>query len=244
MKDLAPIDHFTQPRAVFPRALYRHEQRQQPPLVLRARVFAQRLPERQMLRPGVRREPRGVGREKGERGFCVLAVFGEIEVHPADQVPGRIARFQKILERASELRELRPKCRIDFLPQGAQHPGVQIFRAGHRRRVRHQRFEFFRRWGRYCRGVTAGFLCGAFGSVLRCAHCGDIARAELAPPGKERRQRRAHFARAELQQAVARAAREGCLDALRQLFCERGGVLLRSENQVAVRSEKRRKRGG
>lgn len=79
-----------------------------------------------MQRPGVRREPRGVGREKGERGFCVVAVFGEIEVHPADQVPGRIARFQKILERAFGLGEFRTKRCVEFFPQRVQHPGVQI----------------------------------------------------------------------------------------------------------------------
>ena len=58
-------------------------------LVRRARVLAQRPAERQVLRLRVRRQPRRVRREEGERRLVVLAVLGEVEVDAADQVPRR-----------------------------------------------------------------------------------------------------------------------------------------------------------
>ena len=60
--------------------------------VRRAGVFAQRLASGTMLRPGLRRKPRRVGRHEGERRLRVAAVLGQVEMHAADQVPGRVQR--------------------------------------------------------------------------------------------------------------------------------------------------------
>ena len=97
MKDLAGIDHGLQPGAVLGGALHRHQQRQQALAVLRAGIFLQGLAERQMLRLGLRRQPRRVGRQEGERRFLVLAVLGQIEMHAPDQVPGGIAALEELL---------------------------------------------------------------------------------------------------------------------------------------------------
>ena len=55
MKDFTGVDHGLQPRARLRRALHRNQQGQEAFLVGRARVLAQRLPQRQMLRLGLRR---------------------------------------------------------------------------------------------------------------------------------------------------------------------------------------------
>ena len=69
--------------------------------------LGQRLRQRQMLRLAMRRQARGVGGEKGERRFRVLAIFRQIEMHPADQIPGRMTRLEKILQRVASMRPAR-----------------------------------------------------------------------------------------------------------------------------------------
>ena len=97
MKNLARIHHGFQPGTGLRRALHRNQQRQEALLVFRAGIFAQSLAERQMLRFGFGREPSGIRGEKCERRIWILAVLGNIEMDAADQVPGRIPAFQKIL---------------------------------------------------------------------------------------------------------------------------------------------------
>ena len=104
MEDLARVDHGFQPRADFGRALNGQEQRQQAILVRCSGVFAQRLAERKMLGFGVGGKPGGVGGEKREGSLFILAVFGEIEVHAAHQVPRGVAALEEVLDRASRLR--------------------------------------------------------------------------------------------------------------------------------------------
>jgi hypothetical protein len=73
--------------------------------------------------------------------------------------------------------------------------------------------------------------------VLTCTNGGDIACAELTPVREHWRQRRFHFRRAELQQAVARAARKRFLEAAQQIRWQRRRIVYRCEHQVAVRGE-------
>jgi len=96
------------------------------------------------------------------------------------------------------------------------------------RRGQGKRFEVRPRRWRYRRAFAA------FPSLLRSTYRRDEARAELAPVPEERRQRRSHFVRPELQQSVPRAAREG----LRQRVCERvgdpGRIARRLDEQAAI----------
>ena len=55
LQDLTRVDHGFQPRARLRGPLHRHEQGQETFLVRRARILAQRLAQRQMLRFGLRR---------------------------------------------------------------------------------------------------------------------------------------------------------------------------------------------
>ena len=104
MEDLTRVDHGFQPRADFGRALNWQEQRQQALLVRRACVFAERLTERKVLGFGVCGKPGRVGGEKCEGSLIIPAVFGEIEVHAANQVPRGVAALEEVLDRASRLR--------------------------------------------------------------------------------------------------------------------------------------------
>ncbi len=79
-------------------ALHGQQQGEQFVAVGGAGVLAQRLAERHVLRLGLRREPRGVGRHEGERVVRVAAVFRQVEVHAADQVPGRVQRLEEVLQ--------------------------------------------------------------------------------------------------------------------------------------------------
>ena len=99
MIDLARVDHRLQPRALGGGALDRQEQGEQARLVGGASVFAQRAAERHVLRPGLRRELRRVGRQKRERSLIIPAVLGEIEVHAADEMPRRALTLEKVLDR-------------------------------------------------------------------------------------------------------------------------------------------------
>ena len=90
VEDLARVDHGPEPRAGLGRPLHGQEEREQPVLLRRAGVLAQRLAEREVLGLAVGGEARGVGREEGEGRLVVLAVLGEVEVDAADQVPGRV----------------------------------------------------------------------------------------------------------------------------------------------------------
>ena len=101
MEDLTRVDHGFQPRTDFGRALNGQEQRQQALLVRRACVFAERLTERKVLGFGVCGKPGRVGGEKREGSLIIPAVFGEIEVHAANQVPRGVAALEEVLDRAS-----------------------------------------------------------------------------------------------------------------------------------------------
>ena len=115
--DLARVDHRLQPRALGGGALDRQEQREQPRLVGGAGVFAQRAAERQVLRLGVRRQLRRVGRQKRERRVIVPAVLGEVEMDAADEMPRRVLALEKRLDRRLRFGELGSKRRGDLSPE-------------------------------------------------------------------------------------------------------------------------------
>jgi len=60
-------------------------------------VAVQRLRQRHMLRLAVGRQAPGICGEKGERGCFVPAIFGKVEMHPANQIPRWMTRLEKIL---------------------------------------------------------------------------------------------------------------------------------------------------
>ena len=97
--DAALVHHLAQPGALFRGALHGHEQRQEPCVLFSARVLAQSLRKRHVLRPGVCRQARGVRRQEGERRLGIIAVFGKVEVHPPHQVPCRVAALEEVLDR-------------------------------------------------------------------------------------------------------------------------------------------------
>jgi len=106
MKYFARIHHVFEPSAKLGGALDRHQQRQQALAVVGAGILLQRLAERHVLRLGSSRQAGRVSREKREGSILVLAILREIEMHPSDQVPGRIARFQESLDGKRGVREL------------------------------------------------------------------------------------------------------------------------------------------
>ena len=95
MEQLVVLDHLDEPRARVGRAPHRLEQRAQLRLRARARVFVQRLAERDVLRRRARAEPRRVRREERERRRVVAAILGEVEADAADEVPRRVTRAQE-----------------------------------------------------------------------------------------------------------------------------------------------------
>ena len=236
MVDLPRIHHRLQPRATFSRALHRQQQREQPFAVRRAGVFAQRLAERQVLRFRMRRKASRVGREKGERRRLVAAVFGEIEMHAADEIPRGIPALEELLDGKPRLAEFRTERALELAPQIAQDGGAQILRAGDRRRGGREGLQFLRR-RRARMHLRTKRLC-----IRQRADRVHIARAEFAPVAENGRQGGGDLFRAELQQSVTGAAREGIVESSRDSRVERRSVLRGRKGQMAVRRQGRGKR--
>ena len=145
VEDVSGVHHRLQPTAALSRPLHRQQQRQQLLLVGRSGVFAQGLPERHMLRLGLGREPGGVGGHEGERVFGIAAVLRQIEMHPSDQIPGRVQPLEEGLQVQPRPGQRAGEGGAQFPPQRRQHLGGQIFRPGHHRSGENQ----------------AGKLCGS-----------------------------------------------------------------------------------
>jgi hypothetical protein len=126
-----------------------------------------------------------------------------------------------------------PKSHVRLLPQGAQDGSGQILSPGHKRRAHGQPFQFRirrqrNRFHRLCIGRIPG-------EIWMCTEGGDIAGGKLTPIREDGGQCRTHFASAELQKSMARAALESCLQALRYLRVERKGVVLVCKREVSMR---------
>ena len=130
--NLPRIDHALQPRARLGCPLHGRQQRQEALAVARAGIVLEGLAERQVLRLALDRKPRRIGRHECERRGLVLPVLGQIEVHAADQVPGRIAGLEEVLWGKPGLRLLGFERGIDAMPQVGQHGGRHVLRARHR----------------------------------------------------------------------------------------------------------------
>ena len=120
MENLPGVDHRPQPVAVFGGALHRQQQRQQFVAVCRPGVFAQRLAQRDVLGAGLSGEARRVGRHEGERLFGVAAVLRQVEMHAADQVPGRVQRVEEALQAGAGSGERGGEGLRQFVPQRQQ----------------------------------------------------------------------------------------------------------------------------
>ena len=175
MKDLAGVDHRLQPGALLGGALHRHQQRQQALAVFRAGIFLQGLAERQMLRLGLRRQPRRVGGQEGERGLFVLAVLGEIEMHAPDQIPGGMTGFEEVLNSNAGFGQFNIEGRIHASPEIGEDRSRQVLRTGHGRN----------RGGQFVQFVFGGNRDGRLGPPLadtgKSAQRGHVARPKLAP---------------------------------------------------------------
>ena len=185
-----------------------------------------------MLRLALGRQARGVGGQEGERCVRVLAVFRQVEMHAADQVPGRVARFEEGLERQLGRCQFLVQGGIQLVPQCGQQLGRKVFCACYGRRIGDQDFEIF------------GGRCGDcdLTAVWRGAQGRDIARRHITPPGPGRRQNLADLSRSQLQQAMPAAQRKNRAQCLADLRCQRRCVVLRRGQQVAAGCQLRRKR--
>ncbi len=76
-----------------------------------------------MLSPGLRRQARRVSGEKGERGFRIAAIFGQVEMHPAYQIPGRVTALEEFLQRAAGFGKLGAERLPHALPQRGENLG-------------------------------------------------------------------------------------------------------------------------
>ena len=229
--DFPRLDHRAQPGTLRRAFLHRLQQRQEPRFVARARVLAQSLAERQMLRATLRGQLRRVGRDERERRLCVGAVFGEIEVYAANEVPGRMACSQKFLERSLRLPALLPERRANLRPQAGKNLRIQVLTAGHRRRGVRERRECVRRRRRHLARIRGGILREARRGR---AQNGDIARSEIAPIGKVDRQRSADFAKPQPQQPVPGAARKRRFESLQEFERQRRRISRWREKQVIL----------
>ena len=236
MEDLAAVDHRLEPGAALCRALDRQQQRQQL-LVRRVGVFLQRTPQGQVLGLALLRQPGRVGGDKCERSCLVLAVLGQVEVHAADEVPGRIVAPQELLNVAPRFEQFGGECRVEVLPQRRKCHPREVFRARHG-------------WGgigQRRQHVVSGrhhlHLGTALLGVRQRAQRGYVARREVAPVGQNGRQRSRHFARTELQQAMARAARERLPKTVSGGGFQQRCVVRLDQRQTAVRREHGRQRG-
>ena len=187
-----------------------------------------------MLRLGLRREPRRVGRHEGERVFRVAAVFRQVEVHAADQVPRGIQPGEVVLQAGLGGFEPGGERLRRLLPQRQQHVRGHILGPRHHRRAQQQRGKLGLvrlrndRQGRCGGGVRA---CGMQ------AHRGDVARGVLAPPDEGGGQGLPGLARGEPHQAVAGIECERLGQADGYLGVDLRRVVLVFHDQASVRGE-------
>ena len=127
------IDKFANQRALFRRALHGSEQREQRRAVLGARVFLQRAAQREILRLGLVRNPVRVGGQKSKRTFRIALILGQVEGHPADEVPKGIARLEPGRSAARTGTHFSKNQRVERLPKALQRANAQVFRARHGR---------------------------------------------------------------------------------------------------------------
>ena len=212
VEDLARIDHLLQPGAAFGGALDGHQQGQQAFAIPGAGIFLQGLAQRQVLRPGLGRESRRIGREKREGCGFILPVLGEVEMHASHQVPGRMASLEEILHRELRLGALGIEGQVGGAPKIGQDRCHQILRPGHGRRGRGHPRELA------LLGQRRGRLLATLADIRKRAERRHITGAQLAPIGEDRGQRRADLLGTQAKEAVAGPS----LERLRQAYLPPG----------------------
>ena len=175
----------------------------------------------------MRRQAGGVGGEKGERRLCILAVFRQVEMHPADLVPGRVACLEKGRQRFLRGRQLRLHAGIDGRPQMQQDVAAQVFGTAHRRRSGDQGIEY-----RLVRRRHGDLAC-----IGHRAQGGHMARREVAPPGPGAGQAGADFGGTQMNQPRAGAIREGGDQTCAQIGGERRRLGIIDGEQLPVRGQ-------
>lgn len=201
--DRALVDEFAQPRQCGGGSLQRREQSHQAPPVRRARIFAQRVAERPVLRGATSGKRGHVGGKEGERILRVGSVLGEMQRHATDRAPLRRVRAQPVRCGAPRLATSLANRRIERAPGRLQRLDVEILEPRHRRRVEQPRRQLAAVGRLERRGRGRGL------EPLAVAEVREVATRDLAREIHRRRERRTQRCRAEVQQAMADASTEG-----------------------------------
>src|SRR6202158_1659690 len=150
-------------------------------------------------------QARGVGGEEGERVLLIALVFGEVEVDPTDDLPGRILSRQNLLYRArrrADLASPRPQKRI---PLRFKEIDGDVFTALHGGRGSSQRLQI--------RAPDGNVHTIPLRLDLRSATEGGNEHAsEVSPKAKCRRKRRSDLDRTEMQKSRGLADLKGVAD--------------------------------
>ena len=154
-------------------------------------------------------------------------------MHPSNETPAAVARFQEILEGEFAFREFDFQGALRGLPERNQDIQLQIFAALHRWRLVNQRSEIAR--GR--RGKASLVRLRRF-----CAEISDEAYGEITPPCERRWQAGSGLASAELQKAVPGTSREARLEPFTEPVLQRKFVFGLIEAQRAMRRQHRNER--
>ena len=104
-------------------------------------------------------------------------------MHPADQIPGRLPRLEKLLQRSFAACQFLVQRGVDLVLKSGQQLRCQILRARHGRRIGNQRVEI----------IAARRNVPDLAALRRGAQGGDIACGQIAPPGPGRRQKCGRF---------------------------------------------------
>jgi len=119
-----------------------------------------------------------------------------MDVHAADQVPGRVARLQEDAQRPARGLQFGVKRAVEFLPQPLQHRHRQVFRPVHRRCRPRQRLQLASIRRRHAPRLVLRHLG-------QRAKRGQVAYGQIPPPRDNRRQGRANVFSAKPQQDLA-----------------------------------------
>ena len=182
-----------------------------------------------MLSLRLRGQARRISGEEGEWRLRILAVLGQVEMHPAYQIPDRVAALEKFLQGTVRFSELCLEGLAHTAPQRSKNLGGEIFCACHN-------------WRRVCQpGQFRGIVRrrpdrrAVFVSALGSAKRGDKPGAEIPPPGKDRRENRPCVVYAKREEAVSASPCEGALEAFGPVCIQNAAVIGFYQSQNAVR---------
>ncbi len=208
MVDLPLFDHPGQPFAAFRGPLDGQKQGEELGLPLPPGELRQCLGERKVLGLAVGRKTRGIGGQKGEGTFRILAVFRKVEMDASDEIPGRVLRLEKALKRLAGRGHLPLRSLFDGGPEIEENFRGEILSARHGRRTLDQCLEE-RLIGR------GNGNRPVFRGRGQASH---IAAPEVAPEGPDGREGRRDLHRSQVQQTLSGSPVEGGNETL-QVLC-------------------------